>query len=86
MSHGCPAGPSDVERWGGDFATGVCVILFAIVVNLFAIVNLFASSIVRPYLSVNPLGREEEGVEAVNLGEKTLLKDTIIKRQPFCKT
>ena len=70
----------------GDFATGVCVILFAIVVNLFAIVNLFASSIVRPYLSVNPLGREEEGVEPVNLGETNLLKDTIIRRQLFCQT
>ena len=42
--------------------------------------------IVRPYLSVKPLGREKEGVEAVNLGETTLLSDTILERQPVGKT
>ena len=60
---------------GGDFATGV---------SFFLPLSIFfasaASSIVQPYLSVNSLGREKEGVEAVNLGETTLLKDTIIER------
>ena len=66
MRHGCPPRPV-TGRDGRDFATGVIVFC-----HCQSFCHCFFSiwPIVRTYLSVKPLGREKEGVEAVNLGEK----------------